>query len=109
MRQASSPVRPLVLSLGSINADFQVRVDQPVGELETTAGHDLCRFSGGKAANVALLARRLGHPASLLGRVGSDDLAEQALGPLRAEGVDIDGVRIGRDAQTAVAMILVPP
>ena len=101
--------RPLLLSLGSINADFQVRVDDAAWEAETVAAHDLHRFSGGKASNVALLARRLGCDACLLGRVGEDELAEQALAPLRAEGVDLRGVRTGRGDGTAVSMIVVPP
>ena len=101
--------RPVLVSLGSINADFQVRVDQAPWEVETLAAHDLRRFSGGKATNVALLARRLGCDAVLLGRVGDDELAEQALAPLRAEGVDVSGVRVGRGESTAVSMIVVPP
>ena len=99
---------PSLWSLGSINADFQVRVAEPLGNAETVAGEDLRRLGGGKAANVALLACRLGCTAHLLGRVGRDDLAEQALAPLRAAGVDIAGVRRGAEG-TAVSMIAVPP
>jgi ribokinase len=102
------PRPPVLLSLGSINADFQVRIDEPPGQTETLAARELRRFSGGKAANVALLARRLGHPAWLLGRIGDDELAEQALGPLRAAGVDVESVRRG-SGNTAVSMIMVPP
>lgn len=98
-----------LLSLGSMNADFQVRVDEAPGRTELLAGHDLRRLSGGKAANVALLARRLGHEARLFGRVGDDDLAEQVLGPLRAAGVDLHGVRQRRGEATSVAMVIVPP
>jgi ribokinase len=98
-----------LLSLGSINADFQVRVDEPPGRAELLAGHDLRRLSGGKAANVAVLARRLGHEARLFGRIGDDDLAEQALAPLRAAGIDLRGVRQRRGDGTSVAMVIVPP
>ena len=98
-----------LLSLGSINADFQVRVDEPPGRAELLAGHDLRRLSGGKAANVAVLARRLGHEARLFGRIGDDDLAEQVLAPLRAAGVDLSGVRQRSGDGTSVAMIIVPP
>lgn len=99
---------PRILSLGSINADFQVRTDTPPGERETLEAHDFRRLSGGKAANVAFLARRLGHPAALLGRVGDDELAAQALGTLAEEGVDLDGVHRARGTPTAVSMIVVP-
>jgi ribokinase len=98
-----------LLSLGSINADFQVRVDEAPGRSELLAGRDLRRLSGGKAANVAMLARRLGHEVRLFGRVGDDDLAEQVLGPLRAAGVDLSGVRQRRGDGTSVAMVMVPP
>lgn len=98
-----------ILSLGSINADFQVRVSEPLGSTETAAATELRRLSGGKAANVALLARRLGHEAMLLGRVGNDDLAEQVLGPLREAGVDLSAVRRATRCGTGVSMIAVPP
>lgn len=100
---------PCLASLGSINADFQMRVPQPLGQRETVAVEGLCRFSGGKAANVAFLARRLGLQAVLLGRVGDDDLARQALDPLREAGVDVQGVITARGEGTAVSVIAVPP
>lgn len=99
----------LVLSLGSINADFQVRIRRRPDVSETLLGDDFERFAGGKAANVAFLARRLGLPARLFGHVGGDDLAEQALGSLRNIGVDLSGVKAVADADTGVAMITVPP
>ena len=82
-----------VLSLGSINADVQVRADALPSGPGTLLAQDLLRTSGGKGANVAVVARRLGADARLLGSVGDDDLAEVALGPPRREGVDIAGVR----------------
>lgn len=100
---------PLILSLGSVNADFQVRVDEPIEEGRTLIAKDFRRLGGGKAANVAFLARRLGIGARLLARVGDDDLAEQALAPLRGIGVDLDHVGVARGHPTAVSMIAVPP
>jgi ribokinase len=67
------------------------------------------RLSGGKAANQAFLAQRLGHTAMLLGRVGDDDLAEQALAPLRRAGLRLDGVAAACGTATAVSMIAAPP
>ncbi len=100
---------PVLLSLGSINADFQMRLSRPVGSAETLPAHDFTRLSGGKAANRAYLARRLGHPAQLLGRVGDDDLREQALGALRDAGVDLAGVSVAAGHPTAFSVIAVPP
>ncbi|MFI8743330.1 PfkB family carbohydrate kinase [Stutzerimonas zhaodongensis] len=101
--------RLTLLSLGSINADFQVRVDEPAGSRETQLAHDLCRLSGGKASNTAYLGARFGHRSLLLGRVGDDELAEQALDPLRQAGVEVDNVGRAAGQSTGVSMIMVPP
>jgi ribokinase len=66
----------------------------------------LLRTSGGRAANVAVMARRLEVPARLFGCVGTDDLAEQALEGPRAAGVDLAGLR-RVPAETGVVVILV--
>jgi ribokinase len=62
---------PIVLSLGSVNGDFQVRVDRRPDIGETLLGHDFARLGGGKAANVASLVRRLGVGARLPASSGS--------------------------------------
>lgn len=100
---------PVLYSLGSINADFQVRVDRRPDAGRLLIGRDFARLSGGKAANVAFLARRLGMRAKLLGKVGDDELAEQALGPLREAGVDLSGVSAAPGRPTAVSMVAVLP
>jgi hypothetical protein len=56
-----------ILSLGSVNADFQVRISRRPDISETLLGRSLARLSGGKAANVAFLARKLDHEARLFG------------------------------------------
>jgi ribokinase len=98
-----------LLALGSINADFQMRVPKELGDIETQLAHDFMRLSGGKAANRAFLARQFGHPARLFGRVGDDDLARQPLGPLESQGVDLAGVSVAPRTSTAVSIIVVPP
>jgi ribokinase len=98
----------VILALGSINADFQLRVARRPEISETLVGRDFVRLGGGKAANVAFFARRLGCPVTLFGCVGDDDLAEQALRPLREAGVDLSGVHRAQGS-TGVAMIMVPP
>jgi len=98
-----------IISLGSVNADFQVRVDRRPDLNETLMAQDFMKLSGGKAANVAYLARNLGVTASLVAQVGDDDLAEQALEPLRAMQVDLCRVHIVTGKSTGVSMITVPP
>lgn len=97
-----------LISLGSINADFQVRLDQAPGSQETLLAHGLHRLSGGKAANTAYLGALFGHRSVLVGRVGADDLADQALEPLRKAGVCLNAVTHAPGASTAVSMIAVP-
>lgn len=98
---------PTIISIGSINADFQMRVGDS-GDEETSRAQRFSRLSGGKAANRAFLARKLGHDARLIGLVGDDDLAEQALVPLRRHGVDVDAVMHAHECATAVSIIMVP-
>lgn len=100
---------PVILALGSVNVDFQVRVDRAPEVGETLLAHDFLRLSGGKAANVAFLARRLGVPAQLLAQVGDDVLTESALAPLRAIGVDLSQVGTAEGETPGISMIAVPP
>lgn len=101
--------RSTVLSLGSINVDLQVRAEQWPTASETTLASDYLQAGGGKAANVALLASRLGVPARLFGRIGEDVLADLALGELRDAEVDLRGVSRAAGAATAISMIVVRP
>ncbi|HWT72254.1 MAG TPA: ribokinase [Oxalicibacterium sp.] len=97
------------MSLGSINADFQMRTKRQPEVSETLLASDFVRLGGGKAANIAYLARKLGKQAQLFAHTGDDDLAEQAMGPLRDSGVDLSGIKKIKNAHTGVTMITVPP
>jgi ribokinase len=99
----------ILLALGSINVDFQVRADRWPEPGETMFTHDMLRAGGGKAANRAFLARRLGVPARLFGRIGDDDLAGDALRGLGTYGVDVTQVQAVPGCSTGVAMIIVRP
>ncbi len=72
-------------------------------------GRDFLMTGGGKAANVAFLARRLDRPAQLFGHVGDDILADQALRSLGDARVDLDGVQRLEGVATALSMIVVRP
>lgn len=99
--------RRSILCLGGLAADFQIRTEAVPTSAAPVAGREFRRLGGGRGANVALCARRLGHEVRLFGRIGDDDLAEQALAPLQAAGIELAGVR--RGGHTPVAMIMVPP
>jgi ribokinase len=98
-----------IISLGSINVDIQVRAPRWPEPGETLLVSDYLLVGGGKGANVAYIARRLGATARLLGRIGDDLLAEEALRPLRAIGVDISATRQVVDQATGTALIVVRP
>jgi len=98
-----------ILSLGSVNVDFQVRADRWPEPGETLLGQGFLMIGGGKGANVAFLARRLGVNARLLARVGEDALVEEALRPLREVGVDLGATKRVAQERTGIALIIVRP
>ena len=100
---------PIVLSIGSVNLDLQVSVERRPEISETLLGSRFLAAGGGKGANVALLARRLGAGAALVARLGGDELAERALALLREGGVDLARVRRLEGRDTGVSMVTVPP
>jgi ribokinase len=102
--------QPCVLSIGSLNLDLELRVERlPGPDDESITGRDLLVSGGGRAANVAFLARKIGTPAVLLARMGQDDLGAIALRGLERIGVDLRYVRRIPGEATGVAMIAVRP
>ncbi len=96
------------LSLGSINADFQFEVASDLSGGGTLPAESFVQRAGGKGANRALFAQRAGYPALLIGRVGNDHFARQALNPLRDNDVDLSSVSVSARSPTGVSMIAVP-
>ena len=93
--------------VGSVNLDIVAKADRLPVAGETITDATLNRFPGGKGANQALAARRLGADVALLACVGQDASAEEALALLRAGGVNLDGCRAVADAPTGTALIAV--
>lgn len=98
---------PRILVVGSINLDFVATAKTLPAPGETVTGAVLARHPGGKGANQALAARRLGADVAMAGRVGRDAMADEALALLRAEGVDLSGVGVDDATSTGVALIAV--
>lgn len=75
--------------VGSLNVDLSIRVPRHPAPGETLLGRSLKMLPGGKGANQALAAARLGAPTTMVGAVGDDPQAEIALRLLREAGADL--------------------
>lgn len=93
--------------LGSVNLDLAANVHRLPLPGETITGATLRQFPGGKGANQALAAKRLGANVSLVARVGNDSNAELALRLLREGGVDLTRCRRVNDTSTGIALICI--
>lgn len=96
---------PLVV-VGAINVDMTARVRRAPAPGETVTGGILSRQPGGKGANQAVAAAKLGARVRLIGAVGSDEAGDEMRRHLAAAGVDVEGVQRTRDA-TGTALIVV--
>src|SRR5690242_11240773 len=95
-----------VTVVGSINMDLVVSTERLPSPGETILGTEFQRFGGGKGANQALAAARMGASVTLIGKVGTDEPGEALVGELRAAGVETS--RIGRsEGPTGTAVITV--
>lgn len=93
--------------VGSINLDLVATAPSLPRAGETVTGATLARHPGGKGANQALAAEKLGAEVCLIGRVGADGMAAEALALMEEFGVDLAGVETDVAAPTGVALITV--
>jgi ribokinase len=97
---------PSVAVVGSINLDLVARVDQLPRPGETLTGAELEYVPGGKGANQAVAAARLGAQVRFVGAVGEDEFGTLAVRELRRAGVDLSRTQVVR-SRTGIALILV--
>ena len=95
--------------IGSVNLDIVARAPRLPAPGETVTGADLHHFPGGKGANQALAARRLGADVALIACVGDDAAADEALVLLREGGVDLSACQVLAGEATGTALIAVDP
>lgn len=95
-----------VLVVGSLNMDLVVRAQRLPKAGETLAGHSFVTVPGGKGANQAVAAARLGAQVAMLGCVGDDAYGRQLRQGLLDEGIDCQGVRTV-EGSSGIAMIVV--
>jgi ribokinase len=93
--------------IGSINLDIVASVKDFPQPGETVTNAVVNRFPGGKGANQALAAHRLGASVFMVGRVGKDPAADEALQTLREEEVDLTFCKPLNDFSTGLAIIVV--
>ena len=98
---------PAVAVVGSLNLDLVIRVPELPGPGETVSGGDLFRNPGGKGANQAVAAARLGRRVAMVGCVGDDDAGRALLASLEADGVDRSRVRVVDGVPSGTAFITV--
>ncbi len=99
----------MITVVGSVNLDLVASGARLPHPGETVTGARLGRYPGGKGANQALAAARLGHKVRLIAAVGNDDMAEEALKLLSAGGVDLSATHYINGETTGVALIAVSP
>lgn len=99
--------RPLVVVVGSINADLVVTTDHLPRPGETVVGGHFARYWGGKGANQAVAAARYGAEVHMVGAVGDDPMGRDALAALAADGVATDLVARRTGTSTGVALVVV--
>ncbi len=98
---------PSVVVVGSLNLDVVVLAPHHPRPGETVLGHDHAEYPGGKGANQAVAAARLGARTAMLGRVGEDAAADQLRASLTDAGVDLAPLRTTPGVRTGAAFITV--
>jgi ribokinase len=94
-----------VFVAGSINMDVVATADRHPRIGETVAGNQVLYFPGGKGANQAVSAAKLGAPTTLIGRLGNDPFGAELRTFLAAQGIDLSFVKDTPEAHTGTAII----
>jgi ribokinase len=96
-----------IVVVGSVNLDLVAMTPRLPVAGETVTGATFECFPGGKGANQALAARRLGAEVQLVARVGDDSYADEALALLKEGNVDLSACSVDNEAATGIGMIAV--
>ncbi|BCJ07731.1 ribokinase [Pseudomonas sp. RtIB026] len=96
-----------VVVVGSLNMDLVARAQRLPRGGETLAGESFFTVPGGKGANQAVAAARLGASVAMVGNVGDDAYGQQLRRALEVEGIDCQGVGVCSGVSSGVALIVV--
>ena len=96
-----------IIVFGSINIDLIAKTPRLPFPGETLLGHHFFTAGGGKGANQAVAASRLGITTHLIGRVGGDNFGQELLTSLQSYGLNTDKILIDRSTHSGIAIIAV--
>jgi ribokinase len=96
-----------ILVIGSFMTDLVIQTEKVPVDGETTIGKTFHRFTGGKGANQAVAAARLGGDVTMVGKVGNDDFGKEHLESLKANRVNCDFVWMDEQAGTGIGSIVI--
>ncbi|MFC4402568.1 ribokinase [Gracilibacillus xinjiangensis] len=98
--------KPKVTVIGSINMDLLTSVSRLPNQGETMVGDTFEMKPGGKGANQAVAASRLGAQVAMIGKVGNDALGKDLLKHLANENIDTSSIEIDQELSTGIANII---
>src|SRR5688572_1428832 len=96
----------MITVLGSLNMDLFIEAPRFPSPGETVLGRNFSRACGGKGANQAYAAARMGCPTALIGAIGEDSFGREMIDQLDAAGVDTTHVLRRRNVSSGLAMIV---
>ena len=102
-------MKPRIVVVGSSNTDLVVQVPHFPGPGETVLGDGFIMVHGGKGANQAVAAARLGAEVTFVSSLGQDSFGEMAIEAYQAEGINTEYIVFDKKAPSGVALILVDP
>ncbi|RDW18105.1 ribokinase [Oceanobacillus arenosus] len=97
---------PAVCVIGSLNMDLTMTTKKMPKQGETVIGEHFETYPGGKGANQAVAAARLGANVTMIGAVGTDAFGDSLLKSLSQEGINVEGISKISDVATGVASII---
>ena len=97
--------RPKILVIGSFMMDLVVRTPRVPDNGETVIGSSFRRFPGGKGANQAVSAARLGAQVTMVGKLGYDVYGDEMQDALNKEGIRTEYILRDKDASTGVGFV----
>lgn len=98
--------KPNICVIGSINMDLTIMTEKVPKKGETVLGKNFATYPGGKGANQAVAAARLGANVAMIGAVGDDIFGKTLLSHLETEGIHSKGIKVVPSVETGIANII---